>query len=482
MSAEVRETQVAVIGAGPGGYGAGFMAADLGLHVTMIDLEPNPGGTCLYRGCIPSKALLHVAKVITDAKEAEAFGITFPPPALDLDKMRATVDKVVRQLTGGLGQLCKARKIEYIQARANFLDSNTLRLIYNSGKEEHLRYEKAILATGSRPTVLEQFLIDSPRVMNSTSALEMPDIPGSMLVIGGGYIGLELGTVYATLGTRVTVAEAGPALLPGADPDMVQPVAQRMGRLLHDILLKTTVVEMKEADDGIEVRFEGEGLERPVQVFDKVLISIGRKPNSSGIGLKSTKVEVDDKGFVVVDEQRHTADPPIYAIGDLVGNPMLAHKATHEGRVAAEVIAGHKAAFKPKAIPAVVFTDPEIAWCGLTEAEAAAQGREVRVAKFPWTASGRATTLQRNEGLTKILADPETDLVLGVGICGESAGELISEGALAIEMGALASDVELTIHPHPTLGETIMESAEIIFGSSTHLYRKRKEKAGTIDD
>ncbi|HUW61226.1 MAG TPA: dihydrolipoyl dehydrogenase [Candidatus Bathyarchaeia archaeon] len=474
MSAEVREIQVAVIGAGPGGYGAAFMAADLGLEVAMIDLDPNPGGTCLYRGCIPSKALLHVAKVITDAKEAEAYGITFPPPALDLEKMRAGVDKVVRQLTGGLGQLCKARKIEYIQARANFLDSNTLRLIYNSGKEERLRYKTAILATGSRPTVLDQFLIDSPRVMTSTTALEMPDIPGSMLVIGGGYIGLELGTVYATLGTRVTVAEAAPALLAGADPDLVAPVAQRMKHLLHDILLKTTVVEVKEVDNGIEVRFEGEGLERPVRVFDKVLISIGRKPNSSGIGLKSTRVEIDDRGFVVVDEQRHTADPPIYAIGDLVGNPMLAHKATHEGRIAAEVIAGHNVAFAPRAIPAVVFTDPEIAWCGLTEAEAAAQGREVRVAKFPWSASGRAATLQRNEGLTKILADPETDQVLGVGICGENAGELISEGVLAIELGALASDVELTIHPHPTLGETIMESAEIIFGSSTHLYRRGK--------
>jgi dihydrolipoamide dehydrogenase len=474
MSVELRETEVAVIGAGPGGYGAGFLAADLGLKVTMIDLDPNPGGTCLYRGCIPSKALLHVAKVITDAKEAEAYGIAFPPPAIDLDKMRAGVDKVVRQLTGGLGQLCKARKIEYIQARANFLDSNTLRIIYNSGKEEHLRYEKAILATGSRPTLLDEFLIDSPRVMTSTTALEMSDIPGSMLVIGGGYIGLELGTVYATLGTRVTVAEAAPALLPGADPDLVEPVAQRMQRLLHDILLKTKVVEMKEADTGIEVRFEGEGLERPVQVFDKVLISIGRKPNSSGIGLKTTKVEIDGKGFVVVDEQRHTADAPIYAIGDLVGNPMLAHKATHEGRVAAEVIAGRNSAFEPRAIPAVVFTDPEIAWCGLTEADAAAQGRAVRVAKFPWSASGRATTLQRNEGVTKILADPETDQVLGMGICGQNAGELIAEGVLAIELGALASDVELTIHPHPTLGETIMESAEIIFGSSTHLYRKRK--------
>ncbi len=475
MSVEVRETQVAVIGAGPGGYGAGFMAADLGLKVTMVDLDPNPGGTCLYRGCIPSKALLHVAKVITDAKEAEAFGITFQLPAIDVEKMRATVAKVVRQLTGGLGQLCKARKIEYIQARADFLDSNTVRLIYSSGKEEHLRYEKAVLATGSRPAIPELFLLDSPRVMNSTTALQMPDIPGTLLAIGGGYIGLELGTVYATLGTRVTVVEATPALLPGADPDLVQPVAQRMGRLLHDTLLKTTVVEMKEVEDGIEVRFEGEHLERPVRTFDKVLISIGRKPNSTGIGLRTTKVEVDAKGFVVVDEQRRTADPAIFAIGDLVGNPMLAHKATHEGRVVAEVLAGHKAVFEPRAIPAVVFTDPEIAWAGLTEAEAAAQGKEVRVAKFPWTASGRATILQRNEGVTKIMADPETDLVLGVGICGANAGELISEGALAIELGALARDVELTIHPHPTLGETIMESAEIIFGSSTHLYRKRKD-------
>jgi len=478
MSAEVREADLAVVGAGPGGYGAAFMAADLGLKTTMIDLEKNPGGTCLYRGCIPSKALLHAAKVVTDAKEAEAYGITFPPPAIDLEKMKGAVNKVVRQLTGGLGQLCKARKIEYIQARANFLDSHTLRLIYASGKEEHLRFEKAILATGSRPAILEQFLIDSPRVMNSTVALETPDFPESMLVIGGGYIGLELGTVYATLGTRLTVVEMAPSLLPGADPDLVKPVAQRMNRLLHNVMLKTTVAEMKEKAGGIEVRFEGENIEKPVQTFEKVLICIGRKPNSSGIGIKSTKVEVDDKSFVQVDEQRRTAAPDIFAIGDLVGNPMLAHKATHEGRVAAEVIAGRKAEFAPRAIPAVVFTDPEIAWAGLTEPEAKAAGQKVRVARFPWSASGRATTLQRPEGLTKIIADEETDQVLGVGICGENAGELISEGVLAIEMGALASDVELTIHPHPTLGETIMESAEIIFGSSTHLYRKGREKSG----
>ncbi len=466
------QTQVAIVGGGPGGYAAAFMAADLGLEVTLIDLDPNPGGTCLYRGCIPSKALLHVAKVIADAREAEHYGITFAQPTINLERLRESVREIVQKLTSGLGQLCKARKIRFVQGRASFADSNSLKIVHESGAEEMLRYDKAILAAGSRPAIMENLLIDSPRVMNSTTALQMTDLPKSLLIIGGGYIGLELGSVYATLGTRVTVVEALPSLLPGADQDLVAPLAERMNAIMNRILLNTKVAAMKDIGSGVQVTFEGEDLEQPVEVFEKVLICIGRKPNSSGISLVSTKVEEDAKGFVVVDEQRRTTDPSIYAIGDIVGNPMLAHKASHEGRVAAEAIAGRNVAFAPRAIPAVVFTDPEIAWCGLTESDAAKQGRDIKVATFPWNASGRAATLHATAGLTKIIADPETDVVLGVGIAGSGAGELISEGALAIEMGALASDIHLTIHPHPTLGETLMESAEIIFGSSTHVYRK----------
>ncbi len=463
-----------VFGGGPGGYAAAFMAADLGLDVTMIDLEENPGGTCLYRGCIPSKALLHAAKVMTDAREARQWGITFSEPEINLDMLRDKTYSVVGGLTGGLGQLCKARKITFIRGRARFEDSNRLVVTRNSGEEEEVRFAKCILAAGSRPAMLDHLLLDSPRVMNSTDALEIENIPATLLVIGGGYIGLELGSVYAALGTKVTVVEMTPGLLPGADADLVKPLADRMQTILHKILLKTKVDSMKEVKNGIEVRMSGEGLEQPVQVFEKVLVCIGRRPNSSGIGLQSTDVEVDAKGFVKVDEQRRTTDPNIFAVGDITGQPMLAHKASHEGRVAAEVIAGKNAAFEPRAIPAVVFTDPELAWCGITENEARAEGREVKVARFAWGASGRAATMGRPEGLTKIIADPETDEVLGVGICGSGAGELISEGALAMEMGALASDIQFTIHPHPTLGETIMETAEIIFGSSTHSYRGKK--------
>ena len=473
MSNEAKTTQVAVIGAGPGGYAAAFMAADLGLEVTLIDLDPNPGGTCLYRGCIPSKALLHVAKVIADARDAEHYGITFVAPAINIDKLRQSVNAVIGKLTGGLGQLCKARKIQFVQGRANFEDSSTLKITKDSGEAEILHYRYAILAAGSRPAILEKFLLDSPRVLNSTTALRMDNIPDTLLVVGAGYIGLELGSVYATLGTKVTVIEMAPTILPGADPDLVSPLARRMEPLIHKIILNAKVTDMKEAKNGIKVTMEAPGLELRNQVFDKVLICVGRKPNSSGLGLMNTKVTVDDHGFVIVDKQRRTADPNIFAIGDIVGNPMLAHKASHEGRVAAEVIAGRKVVFAPRAIPAVVFTDPEIAWCGLTETQAAREGRAIKVARFPWQASGRAMTLDRPEGMTKLIADPDTDVVLGVGIVGTGAGELISEGVLAIEMGAVASDIHLTIHPHPTLGETIMESAEIIFGSSTHVYRKK---------
>ena len=469
-----RKTQVAVIGAGPGGYAAAFHAADLGLQVTLIDLEPNPGGVCLYRGCIPSKALLHVAKVLTEAKEAEHWGIHFEPPAIDFAKMRASKDQVVAQMTGGLGQLTKARKIDYVQGRASFEDSNTLRITADDGAEQFVQYDHTILAAGSRPATIPNLYVESPRLMNSTNALKIEDIPDSLLVVGGGYIGLELGSVYAALGTKVTVVEMMPHLLPGADQDLVKVLAQRMDHVMHAIRLETKVKSMDETKSGIDVQLEKKDGAVETALFDKVLVSIGRKPNSSGLNLQVTDVELDEKGFVKVDPQRRTTDPHILAIGDIVGEPMLAHKASHEGRVAAEVLAGKNVVFEPLAIPAVVFTDPELAWTGLTEAQAEARGVEVEVSRFPWTASGRASTLHRTDGLTKLVTEPESGRILGVGIVGTGAGELIAQGTLAIEMGATADDVQLTIHPHPTLSETVMETAEMIFGHGTHIYRPKK--------
>lgn len=470
---ETLTTQVAVIGAGPGGYAAAFMAADLGLDVVLVDTEENPGGTCLYRGCIPSKALLHVAKLIGDARDAKHFGVEFGEPKIDLDRVRAATGEVVQKMTGGLGQLTKSRKIRYVRARANFIDPTSVSLFESDVSEDFLKFEHCILACGSRPARFGP-LIDSPRIMNSTDALELQDVPETLLVIGGGYIGLELGTVYAMLGSRVTVVEATPGLLPGADRDLVGPLAKRLEGVMSEVLTDTKVTNMAEVKNGIKVTLEGPNVKKPQRTFDKVLVCVGRKPNSSGLGLNCTKVEIDNKGFIQVDEQLRTAEPTIFAIGDLVPGPMLAHKASHEGRVAAQVIAGKNVAFEPQAIPAVIFTDPEIAWCGLTESEAQAQGREVVVSRFPWGASSRATTLNRGEGLTKILTDPASHQILGVGIVGHGAGEMIAEGALAIEMGALATDLDLVIHPHPTLSETLMEAASSLFGHATHIHRPKR--------
>ena len=466
-------TQLVVIGAGPGGYAAAFYAADLGMQVTLVDPSPNPGGVCLYRGCIPSKALLHVAEVLNEAKHAEHWGVTFGAPKIDIERLRGFKTKVVNQLTGGLGQLSKQRKITYVQGTATFRDSTSLEIAKEGGAKETLTFEHAIIATGSHPAKVPGPSIDSPRVMDSTGALDLPDIPKSLLVVGGGYIGLELGTVYAALGTKVTVVEMTDGLLPGADRDLVNILAKRVEAMCEAVLLKTKVVGMKDQKNGIAVTFEGE-VEKKEQTFDRVLVSIGRKPNPVP-GIEKTKVKVNQRGFIEVDPARRTADPKIFAIGDIVGEPMLAHKASHEGRVAVEAIAGEKgAAFEPLAIPAVVFTDPELAWCGLTENDAQKQGREVTVARFPWGASGRALTLDRSDGMTKLILDPKTERVLGVGIVGPGAGELIAEGTLAVEMGANASDVKLTIHAHPTLSETIMESAEVFFGHATHVYRPRR--------
>jgi dihydrolipoamide dehydrogenase len=473
---ETQKLRIAVVGGGPGGYAAAFLAADLGMQVTLIDPELNPGGVCLYRGCIPSKALLHVAKLIEESQQAKNWGIEFPAPKIDLARLRTWKESVVKKLTGGLGQLSKQRHVEYIQGRAGFENSTRLRISRADATEVVLSFDRIILATGSRPAVIPALKLDSPRLMDSTGALSLEDIPGSLLVVGGGYIGLEIGSVYAALGTRVTVVEMLPGLLPGADRDLVLPLHKRLEKMFEAILLNTTVASLKEDGAGIRASFEGAAVQEKdrEKTFDRVLVSVGRKPNSEIPGLETTRVRVSPRGFIEVNKQLQTADPVIYAIGDVVGEPMLAHKASHEGRVAVEAIAGHKVAFEPAAIPAVVFTDPEVAWCGLTETQAEKENREIKVAKFPWGASGRAVTLDRPEGMTKLLIDPRTERVLGVGIVGVGAGELIAEGVVAIEMAALAGDVAMSIHPHPTLSETVMEAAEVFCGTSTHVFRPKR--------
>jgi len=463
---------VTILGGGPGGYAAAFLAADLGLPVTLIDEEANPGGVCLYRGCIPSKALLHVAKLINESRHSAAWGVTFAPPAIDLDKLRAFKDGVVAKMTGGLGQLSSMRGITYVRGRGAIVDPHTIAVTTDKGVQR-VTSDYIILSTGSFPTKVPGVSIDSPRVMDSTGALELRDVPKRLLVVGGGYIGLELGSVYAALGSDVTVVEMLDGLLPGADRDLANILARSIGPRFKAVLLKTKVVSLSDNGTSLDVVFDGEVTEKSQQ-FDKVLVSVGRKPNSKIPGLEHTRVQVNGRGFVVVDGQRRTAEPSIFAIGDVAGDPMLAHKASHEGRVAVEVIAGHKAAFEPAAIPAVVFTDPELAWCGLTETEARANGTEVEVARFPWAASGRATTIDRHDGVTKLIIDKASGRVLGMGIVGPGAGELIAEGVLAVEMAATATDVAMSIHPHPTLSETVMESADAYFGTSTHIYRPKK--------
>ncbi len=465
--------QLVVIGAGPGGYAAAFLAADLGMEVAIVEKENNPGGVCLYRGCIPSKALLHVAKIMSEAKHAAHFGIEYAAPKIDINKLREWKQSVVSKLTGGLGQLAKARKIRYIQGEASFINSTTLSIKKTDGTTEELTFGKAILATGSRPSSIPT-LPQSKHIWNSTAALDMEIIPETMLVIGGGYIGMELGTAYHELGTKISIVEMLDGLLPGADRDLAAVLNKRAQGMFHKIMLETKVVKTVETANGILVTFAGKDGKEFSEEYNKVLVSIGRRPNSENIGIENTKVKVTSRGFVEVDAQRRTADENIYAIGDIAGDPMLAHKASHEGRVAVESIAGKRVAWEPQAIPAVVFTDPEIAWCGITEAEAVKAGKTVQVVKFPWGASGRALTLDRQDGLTKMIIDPETQRILGVGIVGVGAGEMISEGVLAIEMGCVANDLKLSIHPHPTLSETMMETAESFFGHSTHIYKPKK--------
>ena len=472
--------KLVVLGGGPGGYAAAFLAADLGMEVTLVESDPRLGGTCLLRGCIPSKALLHVAKVISEAKELHEWGVDFGRPKFNVDALRARKDKVISSLSGGLKQLAGRRKVTLINARGVFENSSTLRLEYNepAGKTDKLTFDHCILATGSIPAMIPAFDIGSPRVMDSTGALELPDLPETLLVVGGGYIGLEMGTVYAELGTKVSVVELTDGLLPGADRDLVKPLHQRLEKLLAAIHLNTKVASLVDKKNAVEVKFQdADGKNERVERFDRVLVSVGRKPVSKGIGLENTKVKIDGRGFVETDDRQRTDDPHILAIGDVAGEPMLAHKASHQGRVAVEALHGGPAAFHPLAIPAVVFTDPEIAWAGLTEEQAKRENREVEVAKYPWAASGRATSLGRTEGLTKFLIDPDTDRILGVGIVGPGAGELISEGVLAIEMGCTARDVADSIHPHPTLSETLAFTSEAYFGTATEIYRPKREKA-----
>jgi len=481
--------QLVVIGAGPGGYAAAFYAADLGMQVALVDPEANPGGVCLYRGCIPSKALLHVAKLIGEARHASAWGITYSEPKIDLDKLRSFKDGVVAKLTGGLGQISKMRKVNYVRGRASFASPTSLEIALVDGGRETLTFQHAIIATGSRPAAVPGLSVESDLVMDSTAALDLPDIPKSLLVVGGGYIGLEMGSVYAALGTKVTVVEMTDGLLPGADRDLVTILGRRLEHTLHQVVVNARVTEMKASKTNVSVRIQPQASSNPAPAgsaapaapaaseltFDRVLVSVGRKPNSAIDGLDKTAVKIGDRGFIQVDPAMRTAEPTIFAIGDVVGEPMLAHKASHEARVAVEAALGHRVAFEPQAIPAVVFTDPEVAWCGLTETDAKKQGRPVEIAKFPWAAIGRAVAIDRTDGLTKLVIDPETERILGVGLVGSGAGELIAEGVLAIEMGALATDLKLTIHPHPTLSETLMEAAEVFFGQATDVYRPKRK-------
>jgi dihydrolipoamide dehydrogenase len=472
-------TRLVVLGGGPGGYAAAFLAADEGIEVTLVEADSRLGGTCLLRGCIPSKALLHVARVIGEVEELRHdWGVEYPPAKLDVNKIRERKDKVISTLSGGLKQIAKRRNVKVIHARGMFENSTTLKLEGNDAsipEDRKLTFDHCIVATGSTPAMPSVFNIGSDRVMDSTGALALADLPQSLLVIGGGYIGLEMGTVYASLGSQVSVVELLDGLLPGADRDLVKPLQKRLMPLFGErIFLNTKVGSLGLRDNKVEVAFEGPG-KFGTEQYDRVLVSVGRRPSSRGFGLENTQVQLDEKGFIKVDASMRTADPHILAIGDVAGEPMLAHKATHEGRVAAEVVAGKPVSFDRLAIPAVVFTDPEIAWCGLTEEQAKKEGRKYEVGLYPWAASGRAVALGRTEGLTKILIEPETERVLGVGIVGAGAGELIAEAVLAIEMGCEVRDLTESIHPHPTLSETVMNAGEAFFGTATEIYKPRRK-------
>jgi dihydrolipoamide dehydrogenase len=469
--AETHKTDLLVIGGGPGGYAAAFRAADLGLKVTLIEANDSLGGTCLLYGCIPSKALLHIAALITEAREANTYGITFGDPKIDLDTLRNWKNNIISRLSGGLSGLVRQRKITHIKGYAQFESSQSVSVEGNDDYDR-IEFENAIIATGSRPIVLPIFALDTPRVLDSTTALDLNEIPKSLLVVGGGIIGLELGSVYAAFGSDVTVIEMTDCLLPGTDADLVKPLATRLSQAFSAIHTSTRVTNMEEVNKGIEVHYEGQG-QKMSETFDHVLLSIGRRPNTDNIGLENTQIEPEDNGFITVDSQMRTNDSHLFAIGDAVPGPGLAHKAAHEGKIAAEVLSGESSAFD-SVIPSVVYTDPEVAWVGLTETNAREQNRKVGVVRFPWAASGKANAIGRIEGLTKLIVDPYTQRVLGMGIVGPNAGDLIAEGVLAIEMAAVAEDIAQTIHPHPSLAESIGIAAEIYLGSATDVYMPKK--------
>ncbi len=465
-------TQVVVLGAGPGGYSAAFRAADLGLSTVLIERYSSLGGVCLNVGCIPSKALLHTAEVINEVAELEVMGVRYTKPKIDLDAMRAGKDKVVGRLTGGLAALAKQRKVQVVQGVGQFETPRQITVQTAEGVKR-IEFEHAIIAAGSRPVQIPGFPNDDERLMNSTGALALADVPKSMLIIGGGIIGLEMATVYSTLGAKIDIVELQDGLIPGCDRDLVRPLQKRLGAKVRNIWLKTKVADIQALKSGLKVTFEGDKAPEP-QTYDRVLVSVGRIPNGKLINAEAAGVEFDERGFISVDQHMRTNVPHIYAIGDIVGNPMLAHKAVHEGHVAAEVIAGLPALFDPLTIPSVAYTDPEVAWMGLTETEAQEKGIEIEKGVFPWAASGRALGIHREEGLTKLIFDPKTHRLLGAGIVGRNAGELIGETVLGLEMGADAEDIGLTIHPHPTLNESIGMAAEMAEGTITDLMPPRK--------
>ena len=471
--ADVRDVQLLIIGGGPGGYPAAMHAADHGIKTLLVDDDAKLGGVCLNRGCIPSKALLHVAKIIREAHESAAIGLSFGEPKLDLPKLREFVQgRVVNKLTGGIKQLCNARGVDVLKGHASFVDANTV-AVTDGDKVTQVKFKNCIIATGSVPAMPKPWQIGDERIMDSTGALLMPDVPKKLLVIGGGYIGLEIGTIYAAMGSKVTVVEFTDGLLPLADRDLVAPLEKKLRAEFEAIHLNTKVASLAATKDGIVATLEGKDVPASI-TFDRVLVSVGRRPNSAGLALEKAGLKTDERGFIPVDKQRRTAVPHIQAIGDVAGEPGLAHKATAEARVAIEVLLGEPSEWSPRGIPAVIFTDPEIAWVGVTEKEAKDQNIAHDVLKCPWAASGRAVALNITNGLTKMLVDPESKRVLGVGIVGTGAGEMISESVLAIEMGAVARDIMETIHPHPTLSETVMEVSEMAYGSATHIAAKKK--------
>jgi dihydrolipoamide dehydrogenase len=472
---DIMNTELVVLGAGPGGYAAAFYAADRGKKVILVERDKSLGGVCLNCGCIPSKAYLHAAKLITEAEESGFRGIHFAKPTIDTSAMRSWKNSIVEKLAQGITSLAQRRGVQVISGRGYFEDSSTLRVETAEG-QKFVKFEKAIIAVGSLPAMPQAFDLGNPRIMTSTEALEIEDVPSRLLIVGGGYIGMELGTVYSTLGSEVVIVEALDNVLGGADHDLVRPVLRRAEKAIAEIRTGVKVLKMSTSGRQIKVDLEMKSEKRD-ELYDRVLVSVGRVPNTQNLGLENTRVMKTEKGFIKVNGRQETDDPKIFAIGDVVGGVMLAHKATKEARIAVEVLTGESSAFEDIIIPAVVFTDPEIAWCGLTEAEAKEQGRKVEVAKFPWSASGRALSFDRTDGLTKLVIDPETERILGVGIVGAGAGELIGEGVVAIEMGATALDLAETVHPHPTLSETLAECAESFYGYATHTFSRRRAES-----